>query len=1289
MKGRKVLIFTVLLVALFLVTGILAKPENNSVVQNRDALSKMTLTQVSRTLSNISNWSYWMHSSGKSGMNPENASGGTYPRGTAAVIFQDGFIWGAKMPDGEIRVGGQTYNVGTVPGWIDPDGTSHDATDERVKIWRIRPDYATLTHSMVRQDAAELNMVPAADVTEAMTQAVIDQYKEDWENWPGDLGAPYIDKNGNGRWDGSDIDEPGIANADQVVWFVCNDLNETAARSLHGSPPIGIELQVTAWAYAQPGARLGQIIFKRYLLINKSGKDIDEMYVAQWCDPDVGDAGNDLIGCDTTLSMGFAYNGEETDNLYAAYGLAPPAFGYDFFQGPLVKGNAGEDLNKNGVDDASDYGLYNFKEVGPGYINLPMTGFSWFAAGSPIDDPELGDYDGTLQWWNMLRGYLPTTDVDNPTPWTIGNISGGTPTKFPMAGDPVTETGDLDAHASYFSPSDRRMALCSGPFAFASGDTQEVVVAIVGGIGDSRLSSITDMKESSKVAQDLFDGAFEGVPKAPAGPKVTVRPFEDYILLEWGSDADAVAATEEPVIAGYSFEGYNLYQLPSATAPKDQATRIATFDKVNGVGVIEGKRFLPQYGQNVIVPIQRGADVGVQRHFKIEKDYITGGPLYEGTTYYFAVTAYNYNPEPEIIEDKALESALIALSATPQEPLPGDEVWDETDEVIPVEHIGTADAKVDITVTDPYEFTGHKYEVFFDQQHYYLDKDGNWKTTNYADSVGKALGKVADLTGTTISGIAYTSPTAGTRDLKFVLNLVSPDYDYSDGVKLTFPSDIVINGAENAIGNTYGEVFTPEIDPVTNSVFWGGPDTTGDGGFCGGEVFTVNVKTPTLPLDVDYIVWDDGWATGYGEPYASLGNGIVHAVGTCTITEEAYVFKTENHWNLKDVTLNTVLLEDQTVIDGVDIYTGEEIGLYDQRFVDGFLINVSGNYDKPTDFSKLEHVKTTKGTVYDIGSYAQYAWGWHGPTALATDTYEPGPGGSPDLIVRGCTDLNELQKDYELRFTGEYEWITKDGMVIGKIKDGTGSVATIIDARGMGGLADHPLNPNPGSDAYFTIRIPFEIWNIDDNQQVNMVIVDRYQTADQDTFYAFNPLDRMYTWICNKPYQETVLDPDGEDSDYLTWSLVFWETNWAKGDILRIKYNNPIQLGVDRFVFETVAPLLGDEDLAKEAVKKINVFPNPYYAYNSLSTNIYDNYVTFTHLPEKATIRIFTLAGIEVRKLEKTDPSTQTLKWDLKNEADLPVASGMYIAHVDMPDLDEEKILKLFIIQGEQILEYY
>ncbi|RMI17011.1 MAG: T9SS C-terminal target domain-containing protein, partial [Calditrichaeota bacterium] len=126
----------------------------------------------------------------------------------------------------------------------------------------------------------------------------------------------------------------------------------------------------------------------------------------------------------------------------------------------------------------------------------------------------------------------------------------------------------------------------------------------------------------------------------------------------------------------------------------------------------------------------------------------------------------------------------------------------------------------------------------------------------------------------------------------------------------------------------------------------------------------------------------------------------------------------------------------------------------------------------------------------------------------------------------------------------------------------------------------------------------------------------------------------------------------------------------------------------DTFTFSTQAMVTNDVEAAKSDVEKINVFPNPYYAQNPEETSRFERFVTFTHLPQKATIRIFTLSGVQVRKLEKDDPS-QFLNWDLRNESSLPVASGIYIAHIDMPELGKTKVLKLFIIQAAEILEFF
>jgi hypothetical protein len=80
--------------------------------------------------------------------------------------------------------------------------------------------------------------------------------------------------------------------------------------------------------------------------------------------------------------------------------------------------------------------------------------------------------------------------------------------------------------------------------------------------------------------------------------------------------------------------------------------------------------------------------------------------------------------------------------------------------------------------------------------------------------------------------------------------------------------------------------------------------------------------------------------------------------------------------------------------------------------------------------------------------------------------------------------------------------------------------------------------------------------------------------------------------------------------------------------------------------------------------------------------------VTFSHLPPKATIRIFNLAGVMVRRIDKAT-SSQFEQWDLKNEEGLPVGSGMYLAHIEMPDLGVNKILKIAVVQEQQILDRY
>jgi hypothetical protein len=110
----------------------------------------------------------------------------------------------------------------------------------------------------------------------------------------------------------------------------------------------------------------------------------------------------------------------------------------------------------------------------------------------------------------------------------------------------------------------------------------------------------------------------------------------------------------------------------------------------------------------------------------------------------------------------------------------------------------------------------------------------------------------------------------------------------------------------------------------------------------------------------------------------------------------------------------------------------------------------------------------------------------------------------------------------------------------------------------------------------------------------------------------------------------------------------------------------------------TQSTVLNSFAAAKEALDLINIVPNPYYAYSEYETSRLDNRVKFTNLPPECTIKIFTVNGTLVRTFGKDNPLT-FLDWDMKNEARIPVAGGVYIIHVSVPDVGE-RVLKWFAV---------
>ena len=763
------------------------------------------VVSTERTQLNINNMAMWIQSDGWSARNPLNGNSGvTYPRSIDQVIFQDGIIWGGRVKDGndqELRVGGQTYEIGTVPGIIESKGVAQDR--DTARLYRIRRDWATAD---LRLDASEVLNIGLSAVTAAHEEAVRAQYERDWMEWPADQGAPYYDNDGNGQYDPA-VDEPGLASADQVIWFAINDLDQGATTSLYGSLPIGLETQVTLWGYARSDA-LGDVIFKKYKIIYKGTAEatddavIEDMYFAQWSDPDLGDFGDDFAGADVGLSLGYVYNSIDDDSHYVSFGLAPPAAGYDFLQGPIVPvyqldddGNIAVDEEGNQLLDENSVAIFN-EGLRPGYKNLPMTAFVYFAAGSAISDPELGEYIGTQQWYNLLRGFQPQDDVENPVPYT--NPLTNADTKFTLDGDPTRATGWNDGVP--LPAGDRRIVLATGSFEMALGDTQEVVVALLGAISSDRLRSVSKLKFTDQFVQDAYNSFFQ-VPKPPTQPKVRLVELDQTIVLNWGWDPESVAKTESVGSPGFEFEGYNVYQLPSAEATLSQGTKIATFDLVNGVTTILGIALDEQSGVVLDVPLQIGNDGGLQRYITMTRDALRSGPLVNGQQYYFAVTAYSRATSEEAATTTTLESSPQTIICVPQVAPPGiTRTHEAPGEVLPVEHTkGIGDASVWAMVVDPTALQQAAYKVTFNDDATWslsrggeilVDREGNISLDESYPIVEGLQVKVGNL--------VFTNPTT------YISAQVTNDADPEDG-DLSLWGDGTLFGYSDGYGSTFWE----------------------------------------------------------------------------------------------------------------------------------------------------------------------------------------------------------------------------------------------------------------------------------------------------------------------------------------------------------------------------------------------------------------------------------------------------------------------------------------------------
>jgi hypothetical protein len=302
----------------------------------------------------------------------------------------------------------------------------------------------------------------------------------DYANWYKMIpfGAPFVDLNQNCTFEYG-IDKPGVKDASQTIFVCLTDAmasERSAGEGFGGGitdPILFAEVRMTAWGYDD--VTLPDAQFLRYEIINKGNKNWDSTYFAIFCDPDIGDATANYLGCDSSRNLGYAFHSSNSV-VWGSYGM-------NVLRGPI---------NKLTGD------------------TLYMTSFTRNSTSHICETGGATPYEA----YNLMKGYKKDhSSYLNPV------YTPPVRTKYIFNGDPETNTGWTYAKGfinncvGYDSttidavyPGDVRFVMGMGAdnLVISPGDTQKIYISQMVAKGNSNLNSVTKVKRLSDMVNYVF-----------------------------------------------------------------------------------------------------------------------------------------------------------------------------------------------------------------------------------------------------------------------------------------------------------------------------------------------------------------------------------------------------------------------------------------------------------------------------------------------------------------------------------------------------------------------------------------------------------------------------------------------------------------------------------------------------------------------------------------------------------------------------------------------------------------
>ena len=1220
-----------------------------------------------------------------------------------------GALWIGGVTNGNLRIAAQTYRQSGndyFPGPLSNGTASVSAASCLAydKIWSIQ--------------LVDINTFINDPTSWSNNQ------NDDIHQWPwkGDASigeaaflAPFYDANKNNVYEPTygeypTFDQNQTKNIpDQMMFWIYNDKGNIHSETQ--GVPIGLEFQEQAFAFST-NDEINNMTFYRTKITNRSTEKIDSCVFGQWVDPDLGNYADDYVECDVQRNLGICYNGEDNDPGPLGYGLNPPSVGVNFFQGPKRPDGSEIGLTKFVYynNDWSTQGNPSLPTHYWGYLNgrwkdgSPIT---YGGNGKTSSDtasfmfPGLTDPAGRTNWTEVTAGnqpgdrrFLQTAGSFTLLPGAVNDVTIG------VVWARATSGGARGSFNLLKLASDKAYALFKNNFNLIQGPSAPTLQ--ITELNKKLLFTITDTKDIENFSDSFAGGCTSYRTK-------------------------------------YKFQGYQVFQLKLNSVPGDfydlsQAQLVAQFDLVDGVSRIINETYDPALSGNVKKIMVDGVNTGIQHSFEIDKDYFQTGTdqsLVNFQNYYYVILSYAsatncvFDPLQYLPSSKTIrQSSLVVYGATPHDPSPrgiGTQINSNFGDGIPVtqwEGVGNGGNYIKLTQesineallsSNGYRSVNRRYmlgasPVYIKVINPLAVPSGNF--TIWMSDTSTSTLKEDSLTSATTTWTIRWDETGITK--RAVQSITSPYEQIIPewGMSINISQPIQPGNSFSLVDQSNGFISSSIEYANPSGVKWliGVADedqnyTT----YIPNQINWIRSGATGKGLNPPYLFSKDNLNSDYADLVHKDPNtgGIIGAdprknfskiinatwspyclANRYTPTSFAGLPKTElgSFGPAFDVNNNGVPNTDNLLsnLQSVQIFITSDKSKWSRCIVLESGEDANQNIGAANKFDmRISQSVDKNGNYAAVGSGANFT----NPEA-ANYISETGMGWFPGFAINV-----ETGERLNISFAEDSSLPTENGRDM--IWNPTASVITYKSGQ---------VRPIFGGKHFVYVMgvkkfslsgglIKYVPTRYDDCKNYRALMGDiTTPTYAGGNIIAAQPQDYgkvrkrmfysqvLYTSISTTQPNSLFYPSDGLIPNDVTISINVnrpYASYTLNGDTANNK-------GLPYFKFNT-SNYAAQTDVAfeKKALDMVSVVPNPYYAFSIYEDpgNALDTRVKIINLPKKCQLNIYTLDGILVRRISKDDDTKTYVEWDLKNDAKVPIVSGVYL--IDIKDTNgEERVIK-------------